>query len=363
MKIYFPVFISVLFFIGGCKPKPNLLEKFDRATLFKNMAEGVMTPAYNEFNNAVVANQISTSTFIGTVNTLNLSTVRMDWNMTVLKWMRCEMFNFEYANAVSLNAQIGATAANYEVIETEIHGSNIIDESYITTAGTTRKGLAAIEYLLYGINGEQAVIDSFTTSAFAQRRKQYLTSLLQHVHTQTSAAYNSWNGGNSYSNFVAQTQLDISGSLNLMVNALTEHIEFTRRGKIGKPSGIENAGIVDTTLCEYRLAKRSIQNIRENIAAWKVIFTGNTGIGLDDYLDHVNAQYNGAILSTTIAEQIDLCLTKANAISVPLTQATFEQPTQVSALHLEIKKLTVLTKIDLASNLGVVITFSDNDGD
>jgi predicted lipoprotein len=86
-------------------------------------------------------------------------------------------------------------------------------------------------------------------------------------------------------------------------------------------------------------------------------------LALDDYLDFVDAKYNGNALSATISAQLDECLNKVAIINNPITKATLTQINDVKALHLEIKKLTVLTKVDLASNLGVIITFSDNDGD
>ncbi len=94
-----------------------------------------------------------------------------------------------------------------------------------------------------------------------------------------------------------------------------------------------------------------------------MLFTGAFGIGIDDYSDAVNATYNNEKLSTVILRQMDLCEMKANAISGSLENAAINQPAQVKELHLELKKLTVLTKVDLSSSLGVVITFSDNDGD
>ncbi len=354
--------ISVLF--NSCKPKPNALENYDRSTLLKNAADNVITPSYNELNSSAINLETAAIAFANSPDVTNLDALKTSWNIAVTKWERCEVFSFGYAYDNSLNSQIGFTPANFPVIEDEIHGANTLDANYIAATGTSRKGFASVEYLLYG-NGtsQQAVLDSFTSSAFASKRKQYLTLLCQHIRTNTTAVYSDWNNGNSYNNFVSQTQLDVSGSLNILVNALTAHIELVRKSKIGKPAGIDNGGVVDGSTCEYILAPRSNENILENIQSWKDIYTGKAGVGLDDYLDHVGAQYSGTSLSTSISEQLDVCITKASEITMPLHQAVTQQPTQVAELYLELKKLTVLTKTDMASNLGVVITFSDNDGD
>lgn len=359
------LFVAIIcFMLSACKPKPSALEKYDRSVLLTSLADSVILPSYNNFNQAALALKTAADTFSNVATSSNLSALRTAWNTTLKAWMHCEPLNFEYANANSLNSQIASVPVNFPVIENEIHGTVTLDESYIAATGTTRKGMAAIEYLLYGNSGlQQSVIDSFTLSTTLDRRKQYLRLLCQHVYSYSSSVYSDWNHGNSYDHFISQTQLDISGSLNLLVNALTEHIEYVRKSKLGKPAGIDNNGSADGTLCEYNLSESSLENIKENIAAWKTLFTCNAGIGLDDYLDFVDAKYNGTPLSQTITQQLDLCLNKANDITVPLNLAVTQQPTQVNALYLELKKITVLTKVDLASNLGVVITFSDNDGD
>lgn len=362
LVLFFVAIISLLLY--ACKSKPSALEKYDRSVLLTNTADSVILPSYHYFNMAAFALKNTADTFSNNPTIANLTALRTAWNIALTGWMHCEPFNFEYANANSLSSQIASVPANFTVIESEIHGTTILDASYMAVTGTTRKGLAAIEYLLYGNTGlQQSVLDSFNVSASLVRRKQFLQLLCQHVYSNSTAVYTDWNHGNSYTHFVSQTQLDISGSLNLLVNAFTEHIEYVRKSKLGKPAGIDNSGSADGTLCEYTLSSRSLENIKENIVAWKELYSTNTGIGLDDYLDFVDAQYNGALLSQTITQQLDVCLSKANDITVPLHLAVTQQPTQVNALYLELKKLTVLTKVDLASNLGVVITFSDNDGD
>lgn len=357
------LFVLTLLLFQGCKPKKSALETYDRATMLKSIADNVVVPGYAGFKQASDALYSTAQNFTTTPNSGNLTSLKTAWNNAVASWMHVEMYNFYYASENTLGSQVASWPVDFPVIETEVHGSNTLDEPYITATGTTRKGLSAIEYMLYGDGiTEQAVLDSFTNTPTAQRRKDYLLSLCAHVKTQSASVYNDWNGGPSYSSFTTQTQLDISGAMNLLVNGQTEHIEFVRKNKVGKPGGIDGA-TVNGLVCENRLTPRSLENIKENIKAWQDITSGKGGVGLDDYLDHVGAEYNGKSLSATIAAQLDTCLLKCNEIALPLHTAVAQQPLQVQALYLELKKLTVLTKVDMASNLGVVITFSDNDGD
>lgn len=353
------LYCSLLFLVWSCKKTTNPLDTFDRSTLLKNLADSVVVPAYSHYYQQTNALSIAAVQFSTSPTSTNLVDLKTAWAEANIAWMQVEMYHFFAANDLNANAQLASWPANFSAIETEINGTATINEPFIASTGSTRKGLSAIEYLLYGSDG---VIDSFTLSATKERRKAYLTALCAHQVSLSSALQNEWKGGSSYTQFTTQTQLDISGAMNLMVNSLAEHIEFVRRDKVGKPSGNEGSNI-DGTKCENYLSQTSLLNIQANILAWKTILTSNNTVGLDDYLDHVDAKYDNQLLSTVILEHIEVCLQKADAISVPLHQAVVSQPQQVSELFLALKKLTVLTKVDLASNLGVIITFSDNDGD
>ena len=132
------IILFSLLALAACHKPKSPLENYDRATMLKTTADSVVTPSYVALADA--CNQLNTSavSFSGNVNAGTLTDLRNNWNNAIAKWMRCEMFNFEYANANSLNNQIDAWPVDIAVIESEIHGSNTIDESYIAATGTTR---------------------------------------------------------------------------------------------------------------------------------------------------------------------------------------------------------------------------------
>ncbi len=344
-----------LLVFSGCKKPENVIENYDRATLLKSLADNVIKPAYNGLNNSIPALQTAANNFAATPNSANLQALQIAFDTTLAKWELCEVYDIEIADANIFNANVGTTPINASQIETFLATTSPMNQAAVAGTGSTRKGLAAIEYLIFG--DENSILDSFANP----QRALYLQALVNDIQVQTSAVYNDWNGGNSYSNFISQTQLDVSGSLNLLFNALTAHIETVRAAKIGFPAGLESTA--HPASCEYVLSGNSLNNIRANNESWRQLFTGNGGVGINDYLDHVNAQYNNASLSSTLTDEFVTIKQKTDAISVPLDQAITAQSSAVADLHLELKKLTVLTKVDGASDLGVIITFSDNDGD
>jgi predicted lipoprotein len=54
---------------------------------------------------------------------------------------------------------------------------------------------------------------------------------------------------------------------------------------------------------------------------------------------------------------------KLDLINSPLSTAVTAQKDLVGTAYDEVKKLQVMMEVDMINNLGVLLTFSDNDGD
>jgi predicted lipoprotein len=100
-----------------------------------------------------------------------------------------------------------------------------------------------------------------------------------------------------------------------------------------------------------------------NLQAGKNLFTGGTGVGFDDYPQLKEASFQGVPLNEEISSQYDKCIALATAINTDFRTALVNDKPKMEALFLELKKLTVLIKVDLASAVGVTISYTDNDGD
>ncbi len=354
--------------LAGCRknssedPAPGDPTSFDRSTLLTDITNNVVLPGYEGLNNSVAGLLQAAGAFELTPDLATLAGLKAAWNTTMDDWMACEMFRFGPQYTENLNQRIAYVAVNTTLIESEINGSGPIDADYIANTGVTRKGLFALEYLLYH-SDETAVLAAFTSGANAERRRAYVVSVCTDIASRIAAVRTAWNDGGHASTFIAATQSNISGSLNVLVNAWVEHIELVRRDKVQLPSGIEAGGVPAPASVECRLSGRSLRNIRLAVEQWKRIFNSGDGLGLDDNLDAINAQYLGEPLSLKIRQEMFASMTACDAITVPFDDAVLSQQEQVNALFLALKRLTVLTKVDMASQLGVIITFSDNDGD
>ena len=154
----------------------------------------------------------------------------------------------------------------------------------------------------------------------------------------------------------------------MLVNQLVYDYEILKNDEIGIPAGIQSMGATYPTKVQAYYSKTSVQLALLHLQAMQNIYLGKSatagdGLGLDDYLIKVNAQYNGGSLNDAIKAQFATATAKLQALSDPLSANITTNNTAVTAAYTELQKLTVLLKTDMTSSLGILITFGDNDGD
>jgi predicted lipoprotein len=150
------------------------------------------------------------------------------------------------------------------------------------------------------------------------------------------------------------------------------HYEFyVRRGKVGLPLGVFNgfSQLELPELVECYYSGKSTQNLVRSVNSLRKYVTGSSylnndnGLGLDDYMDFVNAEQNSQQLSTVIDNQFLAILEELNNINGPLSEEIINNKSQITQTYQELQQLVPYMKVDMTSALGVLITYQDNDGD
>ncbi|MFT4685160.1 MAG: hypothetical protein ACJATN_001498 [Neolewinella sp.] len=118
---------------------------------------------------------------------------------------------------------------------------------------------------------------------------------------------------------------------------------------------------------ETPFADFSINCIQENFTGWTLAYAGGTGAeayGFEDYLAELG--------NTTLAPRIQAAIADIDTHLEELTQASdfvalsdlvVNRPATVARLADEFRVLLVLVQVDLASALGVTITFDEGGGE
>lgn len=352
---------------GKKDPAPtNDFASFDRQGMLQNLATNVVLPAFTEFAAKTDSLVAQAGSFGQQPTATGLAATQALWLRTALAYKRCEAYQFGPLQAQQLAAQLDFWPTRPANTEALLAANATIDQTLLAQQGVSVKGLAALEYALYH-DGSDAALARFGTAADATKRRAYLLAVAQDLSAKAHQVRDAWQNGYA-TTYAQQDELDINGSVNQTANQLIILIEFLKNTAVGVPAGKKD-GTVHADQVEAYESGTSTAHLLSDLTSVERLLTGagpagSTGPGLNALLDHLGAQSGSQPLSAAILAQLADCRAKASALNgMPLTQAVQQNPAGATALYDSLKKLLVLTKVDMVSAVGVTLTFSDNDGD
>ena len=254
----------------------------------------------------------------------------------------------------------------------------------INTRTSSRKGLDAIEYLLFNPNlnhsctvfgtdpqGWNNRTDEDRTAARCGLAKLASADLVSNSEELLTA----WNGtanAQGYADILknAGQQDSVFSNAQDAVNDVSDAIfyvdKLTKDAKLATPLGVfvNDCGLVACAEnVESRFAYHSPQNIISNIQGLNMIFLGgetDAGVGFEDYLLDVGAADTAAQMRGDLAEVIEFALSLQNSLAELLAQ----DPSQVQEMHDQLKDVTDTMKTDFIQRLALELpatSAGDND--
>lgn len=361
------IIASLLLLISCGNDDEGNADNFNRQALLENAGSNIILPAFTDFSEKTAVLKEAAYTLAGEVNQVNLTAAQEAWLDAKLSWKYSEMFEFGPVDQLVAAPMIDNWPTNTVGIEEALDTTTPINSEYIASLGSTRKGLPAVEYFLFDFSeGDQAILDKLQSH---QNRLQYLTALTERLHTFAVEIHTAWDpsGGNYLDTFTNSTGKSAASSINILANNFLMLIEEVKNKKLGIPLGKSSMGTLLPENVEARFSGRSLVLIERNLDAIEDVFTGNGTKGdLEGYADYLNAlgvQYQGQPLSEAIIQQIAVAREKTEIINEPLKVAVEANTAQVDEAYNAAQRLVVFTKTDMMSNLGLLVTYTDNDGD
>lgn len=354
----------------GCKDDEtgSVTPGFDRQEMLANLADHMIIPSYDSLDRAVFALGGAVEGFIAAPDITKLTQTKMVFEKAYHTWQRAAFWEFGPAFDILLMSSANSFPADRANID-----NNISSGSYDlnTISGQDEKGFPAIDYLLNGIADTDAgVVDMFTTDANAEHRKAYLLAVSDDIKTRVQGVVAGWStsGDNYREAFIERDGTDVGSSIGLMVNELNKFFEReTRDKKIGIPLGKRSQGIAIPANVEAGYSDISISLASENLEAIYDFYMGKgaeaDGLSFYEYLEALNAQYNGGLLADAIKDQFKVAIKEVGEIPSPYDETVETNPAPAEEAYLELQKLVILLKADMPSALGVLVTYQDNDGD
>lgn len=353
---------------NGC-----LYEDYDKLSLLTNLADNYIIPSLDAYKNKIFTLNIHVDSFIENPNTSNLILIRTDWEEALLNWQDIGFLDFGPSEYILLRKQTNT----FPIDTTELNNFiTLADWNLDYASSYDSKGLQALDYLLFKPgHTDSELITYFQNNTNA---KNYLKALTEDLNQNINYVSNQWvTYREDFINDFEVTQSNFStnsqgSSISNIINALCLHYEFyVRRGKVGLPLGVFNgfSQLELPELVECYYSGKSTQNLVRSINSLRKYVTGSSylnndnGLGLDDYMDFVNAEQNTQQLSTVIDNQFLTILDEVNNINGPLSEEIINNKSQITQTYQELQQLVPYIKVDMTSALGVLITYQDNDGD
>ena len=359
---------SMVLFSVSCKKdkkptdKPDPTAVFDKQALLVNMADNIIIPCYADFKTALENLKVSFTSFENSGSQADFQTTKEKLHLAYLSYQRVSLFGFGPGEDASIRANFNVFPANTSLIN-----SNISSGSYDFKAisNIAAKGFPALDYLFYGLH--QTETDQMQLFLSDNKRTKYVNDLLNEMSGTINSVIISWN--NSYrSTFINSLGTDVGSSIGFLINQINYELDYLKNAKVGIPLGLKSAGKKYPEYCEAYFGGQSLTYAIETLSCIENMylgksFSGNDGKGFDDYVDHLGITYANGTLNSAIKNQFNAARTKLNAMANPLSVQIESDSQAVTSAYQELVKLLVLLKTDLPSNLGVVITYQDGDGD
>lgn len=364
------VFFSLLFtWFMSCTPGKGIeeLPSADRGPMLVNYSENLIRPGYQTLQTSVSNLQQAAVNFNASRTTSTLQLLRAAFQQTYTQWQYVSLYDFGPALTVQLIPE-GLGVNTFPTDGTRIE-ANITAGGYDfnSSLGSTFSGFPALDYLLYS----KSLTDAEIITLFDDdKRRTFLVDVIEHIDTKVAATLAEWNG--TYRNtFTSNLGVDVGSSTSNVINRMVRNLEIVKNFKVGVPVNIianvlGDPSVVNPSKAEAYYSDSSLTQMRASLLAIKNTYLGVStqgvnGPGLDDYLQAIG-QSN---LDASIKGQFVVVENKLSEIPETFSQSLSDvnHRAKIREFHAELVALIALMKVDMTSAVGVMISYTDNDGD
>ncbi|MBI1287405.1 MAG: hypothetical protein GC178_07465 [Flavobacteriales bacterium] len=368
MKRILPVLFILSMLLNVCNVADE--DPFDRKLLMSQLTEKVILPRHQQLQDTANAFYQSVQNFHAQPTLTNFQQVRSKWLSAKQAYKHTSVFNFGQIAESVVHNKMNKWPCNTDFIDGFLADTVTLDQVYVDSKGSTSKGLAAMEYLLFDpARAESDMLNDFTMATDAQRRLDLLLAYAEDLYFKAYFLNDLWlPSGDDYANFLATTEPTngIGSPVEMLLNEMIAQTERIVHTELGAPLGAEGSGVANVELAEAFRSQRSLQCVREGVASLRETFVGNVenGAGSSSASLENHLIYNDAAeAAQNIKNGLDNTLQLIDAFNGTLEDGITSQPQQLEAIRTELQTVLGLLKVDAIYALSATLTFNENDGD
>lgn len=368
---------------------PPVETEFNEKALIANLST-IVTTAFNTFAEQTVNLEQSVVQYCQALESsavdTELTAAQGEWRENMVAWQSIELMQLQplLANDGKLRDDIYSWPEIYPCgvdFDTMYHEANDFNGSPydITTRRANRKGLYALEYILFNEGAEHSCgtetppnWNDLTETEIVQARCDYAATVAGDINRNATLLLEAWSGDTGFIHELANAGTEQStiesehAAVNLLSDAMFYLDSISKDAKLATPLGLV-ANSCGSQACpedvESVYANHSVENLIQNLKGFNQFFTGGDdeqSTGFVDYLNFVGDEDTAATMTTAIATAIE----QLEAYQISLSEALETNETQVEETHANVKAITDELKTDFIQSLALELpqtSAGDND--
>lgn len=356
---------AALFAAAGLGVSPTLAQPVTKVALLENLARHVIATNYQELAASSQALTAAAELLATSPTPEAVEKTRQAWQVVKLaarrmQWLQSGpiaehewLATFYYGKAlpVRIDEFLNADPAAKPPQPDELSGA--------------AKGLCALEYLLFEERSAPSEAGpapgTLAANPFAgaagSRRCQYVLILAHDIQRKASRLTTEWAAPGAQ-DAAARFRAGGQKTINTLVNELTQNLETIAEKHLNFALQLPAPVMQQLDRIEGARSRSVLPQLTAMLQGTRQAWRGGEGAGLDDLLQSLNPA-----VAARVAQQFPKAAAALQAIDLPLEEAVTNRRESVKAAYQAVRDLEILFKVDVASALGVTITFDSNDGD
>lgn len=331
---------------------PACRKQDPRAEVLRTLIERVMVP--NTAEVAKDSRQLELEmAVLAEPSVATLRAARHAWQRSLSSWKRVDAFRMGPISESNSLMRVMFWPARTAGIEALLQGAQPIDDASIDAMGVDRRGLFALEYLLFCEEPEEQTAARFGGAA-GERRARLARALAANVSLYADNVVRSLGDGRAYASKFAEAGQD---SVNRLVAQLVYTVENVSANRLARVARLVDNGTLKPSEIEGGGGRMSQQLALSYLRASEEIYLAAEH-GLCRLVAAQSPRVDRALRSA-FAQAI----TTVSNLGAPLEEVAARDRIAFDAAAIAVKTLERALKVDLASVLGVTSTFASVDGD
>ena len=329
-------------------------ERVSKRAAVNSIAQHVLLRGYADLTAKCAALSVAADELAASPTAASLQNMQDSWVATLLAWRRTQSFVRGPITDLNARGRLQFWPLRPQTIDKVLRDTRPMDAAYVDALGATAIGLFPLERLLFDPDNVASVLSAFT-GPHGQRRRDYVRATAYDLEKRARAVEKAWQGPEGYAAKFAAGGQD---SINLLVNDMLEAVEVGAQGRLLLVKEWNAAKVLKAEFVEAGLSGASLQAMVSLLTGAEERFNGGAQAGLDDYLRTLNAP-----AADRITAQFRRTIAAVAAIGMPLDRATTSSHALIARAHDEARALEMILKLEVATVLGVTLTFRSVDGD